>query len=243
MDRVEILGVPVDNVTQAEVLDRISGFVEDAGPHQIVTVNPEFVMAAQEDPEFAGVLRAAHLALPDGIGLVWASRLLDRPIKSRVTGVDTVLELAGAAAARGWRLFLLGAAEDVAERASEVLQKRHPSLQVVGALAGSPSPDDEERIAEAVRASQPHVLLVAFGAPTQDLWIARNLARLGVPVAMGVGGSFDFIAGLAPRAPRWMQRLGLEWLHRLIQEPWRWRRMLALPRFAGRVLFQAARRG
>ncbi|MFQ5946032.1 MAG: WecB/TagA/CpsF family glycosyltransferase, partial [Anaerolineae bacterium] len=155
---------------------------------------------------------------------------------------DTVFELAGAAATRGWRLFLLGAAEGIAERASQALRERHPSLQVVGTLAGSPSSDDEELISRAIRAARPHVLLVAFGAPIQDLWIAQNLDRLGVPVAMGVGGSFDFIAGLAPRAPGWMQRLGVEWLYRLIKEPWRWRRMLALPRFASRVLLQAVRR-
>lgn len=242
MERVEILGVAVDNVTPDSVLDRISGFVEVGTPHHVVTVNPEFVMAAQEDPEFGGVLRAAHLALPDGIGLVWASRLLARPLQARVTGVDTVFELAGAAATRGWRLFLLGAAEGIAERASQALRERHPSLQVVGTLAGSPSSDDEELISRAIRAARPHVLLVAFGAPIQDLWIAQNLDRLGVPVAMGVGGSFDFIAGLAPRAPGWMQRLGVEWLYRLIKEPWRWRRMLALPRFASRVLLQAVRR-
>ncbi len=243
MDRVKILGVAVDNVTQDEALVRIGSFVEDPTPHHIVTVNPEFIMAAQEDPDFAAVLRMAHLALPDGIGLVWASRLLGRPLKARVTGVDTLVALGGLAANRGWRLYLLGAAEGVAERASQVLRDRYPALQVVGALAGSPSPDDEDKLTQAIQASRPDVLLVAFGHPTQDLWIARNLTRLGVSVAMGVGGSFDFIAGLAARAPRWMRRLGLEWLYRLIREPWRWRRMLALPRFAGRVVLQAARRG
>lgn len=243
MKRLEIMGVPVDHVTPAEAIERLSGFIEDGSPHQVVTVNPEFVMTAQENEEFARVLRSANLALPDGIGIIWASRLLGRPLRTRVAGVDTVLALAGAAAAKGWRVFLLGSAEGVAARASEALQQRHPSLEIVGVLPGSPAPDEEDRLAASVRAARPHVLLVAFGAPAQDLWIARNLDRLGVPVAMGVGGSFDFIAGVSRRAPPWMRRLGLEWLHRLIREPWRWRRMVALPRFALRVLLQAARRG
>ncbi|MBN1967050.1 MAG: WecB/TagA/CpsF family glycosyltransferase, partial [Anaerolineae bacterium] len=137
----------------------------------------------------------------------------------------------------GWRLFLLGAAPGVAERTAAVLECDYPGLQIAGTYAGSPAPQEEEAIIERVNASGADILFVAYGAPRQDDWIARNRERLNVRVAMGVGGSFDFIAGVVPRAPRWMQQIGLEWLFRLIRQPWRWRRMLRLPRFIWAVLW------
>ncbi len=230
-DRVVILGVPVDNITEEEALARIEAFIENGRPHQVVTVNPEFVVAAQSDAKFFQVLKEADLSLPDGVGLLWAARFLGRPLSERVAGVDTVRRIASLAAERGYRLFLLGAVEGVAEATAMRLEEENPGLKVAGIYAGSPDPQEEEEIVEIIRAARPHVLLVAYGAPQQDLWIHRHLGRLGVPVAMGVGGAFDFISGKAKRAPGWMQRLGLEWLHRLLHEPWRWRRMLTLPKF------------
>jgi len=147
-------------------------------------------------------------------------------------------ELARLSARRGYRLYLLGAAPGVAERAAEVLVRDCPGLQIAGTYAGSPSPCDEDDIVARITAAEPDVLCVAYGAPRQDLWIYRNLHRLGVPVCMGVGGALDFITGVAVRAPVWMRRAGLEWLHRLWRQPWRWRRMLALPRFVARVTAQ-----
>ncbi len=235
---VRLLGIPVHLVTPEETLQRMEAFVEDGRPHHVVTVNPEFIMAARCNAEFHRVLNAAHLALPDGIGVVWACRLMGYPLRQRVTGVDTVQAVARLAARRGWSLFLLGAAPGVAEQAAEVLRQANPGLCIAGTYAGSPAPAEEDHIVGMIRAASPHFLFVAYGAPQQDLWIARNLARLGVPVAMGVGGTFDFLAGRARRAPAWMQRAGLEWLYRLIQEPRRWRRMLALPRFALCVLWE-----
>lgn len=229
---VDILGVRVDNVTTVEALELMERFVAEGRPHQVVTVNPEFVMEAQRNPEFRVVLHEAHLALPDGAGLLWASRLLGRPLRERVTGSDTLPLLAQMAARRGYRLYFLGAAPGVAEKAANVLRAANPGLKIVGAYAGSPARDEEDAIVARVVATRPDFLFVAYGAPRQDLWIHRNLTRLGVPVCMGVGGTFDFIAGVAVRAPLWMRRAGLEWLHRLWREPWRWRRMLALPRFA-----------
>jgi N-acetylglucosaminyldiphosphoundecaprenol N-acetyl-beta-D-mannosaminyltransferase len=242
---VTILGIPVHNVTYAETLGLIEQYVAEGGRHQICTANPEFVMAAQSDVEFARVLKAADLVLPDGVGLVWASRWLawrPRPesqravLRERVAGSTLVWRLAELAAARGWRVYFLGAAEGVAARAAATLCERFPGLVVAGAYAGSPRPEEEGVIVERVRAAGPHLLLVAYGAPQQDKWVARNAAGLKVPVMMGVGGSLDFIAGVAVRAPGWMQSLGLEWLHRLLLQPWRWRRMLALPKFVWRVL-------
>lgn len=235
-DQVVILGVPVDNVTEEEALAKIEAFIENGRPHQVVTVNPEFVMAAQSDANFFQVLKEADLSLPDGVGLLWAARFLGIPLNERLAGVDTVRRIASLTAERGYRLFLLGAAEGVAEATAMGLEEENPGLKVVGTYAGSPDRKEEEEIIEMIRAARPHLLLVAYGAPQQDLWIHRHLGRLGVPVAMGVGGAFDFISGKAQRAPGWMQRLGLEWLHRLLHEPWRWRRMLALPKFVWLVL-------
>ncbi len=226
-----ILGVRVDDVDQTAALQIMAGYIESGVAHQVVTINPEFIIAAQQDEEFKAILNGAALALPDGVGILWAARFLGRPLKGRAPGVDTTQGIAALAAQRGYRLFLLGAAPGVAERTAARLIADHPALTVVGTHAGSPSIEEEDEIVALIQAARPHVLFVAYGAPHQDRWIHRNLPRLEVPVAMGVGGAFDFISGVAQRAPRWMRNLGLEWCHRLLRQPWRWRRMLALPRF------------
>lgn len=241
-DRIHILGVPVDNLTREDAVERIAQFIVSGDPHQVVTVNPEFVVAAQNNYEFMHVLQEADLNLPDGVGLLWASRYLGQPLKERVTGTDTVLALSRLAAEKGWRLFLLGAGEGVAEAAARKLQATNPGLIIVGTYSGSSSRAEEDKILALVQKAQPHILLVAFGAPQQDLWIYRNKGKLGAPLAMGVGGALDFIARKVPRAPSWIQRLGLEWLFRLIREPWRWRRMLALPYFVWLVLIDRMRK-
>ena len=234
--RFLLLGVGVDRVTIEQAVRRIDTFVRTTRPHHIVTVNPEFIMQARGDRHFRRVLNQADLAVADGIGVVWAARILGDRLPERVGGIDLVERLAQQAADRGYRLFLLGAAPGVASTAAQVLRRRHPRLCVASTYAGSPQPAEEEQICALIRAARPHLLLVAFGAPAQDLWIARNLPRLDVPVAIGVGGAFDFLAGRVPRAPLLLQRCGLEWLFRLARQPWRWRRMLALPRFALMVL-------
>jgi N-acetylglucosaminyldiphosphoundecaprenol N-acetyl-beta-D-mannosaminyltransferase len=235
--RLVILGVPVDYATFDGLLDYIAGWIS-AGDrlHQICTTSPEFVMIAQDDAEFMRVLREADLCVADGIGLLLASRYMGQPLPERVTGSDGVPLIAERAAREGWRLYLLGAAPGVAEQAAKALTARFPALNIAGTYAGSPALDEEDVIIERINTSLADILLVAYGAPKQDKWIARNRTRLKVSVAMGVGGTFDFLAGVVPRAPRWMQRLGLEWLFRLIRQPWRWRRMLRLPRFVWAVL-------
>ena len=205
---------------------------------QLITVNPEFVMAAQSDAHFRQAINAAALVVADGVGVVWATRYLRAATPERITGVDTLVALAQRCASSGYRLYLLGAAPGVAEETATRLQGLAPGLQIAGTYAGSPAPAEEEAIIERVRVAQADVLCVAYGAPGQDLWIYRNLARLPVALAVGVGGAYDFISGRQRRAPRVFQRLGLEWLYRLYREPWRWRRMLALPRFALRVVLK-----
>ena len=206
--------------------------------HQICTTNPEFVMQAREDAEFLHILGRADLCLPDGIGLVYASRWQKQPLPERVPGSELVYRLAETCAQSGWSLFLLGAAEGVAAEAAEILQKKYPALKIAGTWSGSTEPIENDGIVEKINASAADILYVAYGAPQQDKWIVRNRQTLtSVRVAIGIGGSLDFITGRAVRAPRWVQSIGLEWLHRLVREPWRWRRMMALPKFVFTFLF------
>jgi N-acetylglucosaminyldiphosphoundecaprenol N-acetyl-beta-D-mannosaminyltransferase len=242
--RVPILGVAVDDVTETEAIAQIAAFVAAGGPHHVVTVNPEFVMEARHNPAFRRVLAAADLATPDGFGLLLVARWRGTPFRGRVTGVELVQHVAAAAAERGWSLFLLGAAPGVAEQAAAALVRAHGSLRIAGCFAGSPQPSDEPTIRERIAAAKPDVLLVAYGHPAQDLWIARNQPLLRVPVAIGVGGVFDYLAGVVPRAPAWLRRLGLEWLYRLVRQPWRWRRIFnAVPLFLWHALREQLRGG
>lgn len=245
-DAVYILGVRADRVTRAQALDDIAEIIErrrasknESPCQQIVTVNPEFVMAAQRNLPFREAINAAALVLPDGTGVVWAARYLGKPTPERVTGTDMLAALAQRCAASGYRIYLLGAAPGVAEMAADRLQQMAPGLQIAGTYAGSPAPAEEDAIIERIRVAQADVLCVAYGAPAQELWIYRNLARLPVAVVIGVGGAFDFLSGRQKRAPRFMQRLGLEWLFRLYREPKRWRRILvAVPIFGASVLLK-----
>ncbi len=235
--RQTILGLPVDGITYDQWMEQLDSWVKNATfTHHVCTVNPEFMMIAQKDTIFAGVLKRASICVPDGVGLLWASKRLGEPLPQRVTGSDGVPRIAQEASERGWKLFFLGAADGVAQKAADVLREKHPNLHIVGVYAGSPSPDEEEAIVQMVNDSGADILLVAYGAPKQDLWIARNLPRLTCKMAMGIGGSFDFIAGIVPRAPIWMQKNGLEWLYRLYLQPSRIGRMTRLPRFVWAVI-------
>lgn len=241
---LNILGVTIHEVDFDQTLAQMQGWIERAtreraeGCRQICTVNPEFVMEARRNPTFAAALARADLRVPDGVGILAAARLLGHPLRERVTGSDGIYRISERAALAGWRIFLLGAAPGVAEQAAAILMQRYPGLTVCGTFSGSPADGEWPDIRAGLTAARPDVLLVAYGHPKQDLWIDRHRHELPVTLAMGVGGAFDFVAGVSVRAPVWMQRLGLEWLHRLIREPWRWRRMAALPIFAGLVLWQ-----
>lgn len=239
MNRIEILGIPVDAITEGEAVDWVTRALANDRPHQVATVNPEFVMRARRDPEFLGVLRRADLCLPDGVGLLWAARRTGRPLPARVAGVDFIQALAGTGVSFGWRFFFLGARPGVAEAAADVLRREHPGIRITGTYPGSPDPATDAATVAAVRQAGADVVLVAYGAPAQDLWIARNLPATGARLGIGVGGAFDFIAGRTRRAPPWMQARGLEWLHRLAHQPWRWRRMMALPHFVARVVWES----
>ncbi len=256
--RCMLLGLPVDVVDMREAVERIAGWVEarrarreqgqplESGDGQritlqVVTLNPEMVMVARRDAALREAIVRADLVVADGVGVVWAARLAGAALRGRVTGVDLLDTCARVAAARGYRLFLLGAAEGGAQQAAERLMVRYSDLRIAGTFAGSPATAEQDAICARIREAGADIVFVAYGAPAQERWIARTRSELGAAVAIGVGGAFDFMAGRVPRAPQWMRHLGLEWLYRLWREPWRWRRMLALPRFAGAVLLAQAR--
>jgi exopolysaccharide biosynthesis WecB/TagA/CpsF family protein len=239
---MRVLGMPVSRITYDEWMTQIAAWMNEDSPRHVCTINPEMIMTARRDAVFRVVLERADLTVPDGVGLLLAARWQGEPLRERVTGSDGVPRIAAEAARHGWRIFLLGAGEGVAARAADMLRAAHPGVSIVGTFSGSPRPEDEDALVERVRASDAHILLVAFGAPEQDKWIARNLHRLGVKMAMGVGGTFDFIAGVVPRAPLAWRQLGIEWLYRLIRQPWRIRRMARLPLFAVLAWMEARRK-
>jgi N-acetylglucosaminyldiphosphoundecaprenol N-acetyl-beta-D-mannosaminyltransferase len=226
-----VLGVRIDNVTIEDAIDWATWALGQTGPGlQIATVNVEFLVAAQRDHSFLSALNGCALTVPDSIGVNIGARLLGRQLAGRVAGIDLMVELCGLAASSGARPYLLGAEDEVADVAAAQLVARFPEISIAGTYSGSPAPEEEHEIVARIRSSRADLLFVAYGAPAQDLWLSRNLTQTGARIGMGVGGSFDYIAGIVPRAPAALRRLGLEWAFRLASQPSRWRRMLALPK-------------
>ncbi|MHB1162875.1 MAG: WecB/TagA/CpsF family glycosyltransferase, partial [Chloroflexota bacterium] len=237
-----VLGMRVDDVTFEESLSLIEGYIRSGGCHRVVTPNPEFTMATRRDPEFRAVVNGSSLAIPDGIGLMLATRLAGHRMRQHVRGTDLVHRVAALCAREGYRVFLLGAAPGVAEAAGARLAADNPGLQIAGSYAGSHRPEhDDDTVAAVRRAGRVDVLLVAYGAPAQERWLARNQAKLGIPCGVGVGGVFNFLSGRSKRAPAWIRKIEMEWLYRLMTEPWRWRRQMALPAFVAAVVWDAVR--
>ena len=216
-NKINILGVQVDNLTRAQALEEVERFLASPSRHYIATPNPEFAVAAQSDEEFKEILNRADLAVPDGAGLFFAAPLFS--LKERISGVDFMEKICRLAEQSGRRVFLLGGKNGAAETAILNLRKRYPAL--IAAFH-----EDHENCGEAILKFKPEVLFVALGAPKQEKWIYRNAGRFpSVKVAMGVGGAFDFLSGKIKRAPRLMRKLGLEWLWRLMMEPKRAKRI------------------
>jgi N-acetylglucosaminyldiphosphoundecaprenol N-acetyl-beta-D-mannosaminyltransferase len=248
---VDILGVRIANLGIEQFLDVLHTWIKSSRPEvtesgmarpsvrQVCTVNPEFVVDARRDPTFAKALQRADLRVADGAGIILAARLQGVALPGRITGSDGIYHICRRAAAEGWRIFVRGAAPGVAQRAASELQRCYPGLHIAGAYAGSPQDRDWPIIKLHLSDSRPDILLVAFGHPRQDMWIDRHRSELPATVAIGVGGAFDFVAGVTRRAPPCIRRLGLEWMHRLAREPWRWRRMSKLPVFAAQAVGQA----
>jgi N-acetylglucosaminyldiphosphoundecaprenol N-acetyl-beta-D-mannosaminyltransferase len=231
-EAVRVLGVPVDIVDERFVLEFVAGRIEARTTAHIATVNAEYVMRAERDLPFRSLLETAELRTPDGMGVVLAARRRGAAIRRRVGGSDLIWSLSRQAAELGHAIFLLGGGPGVASRAAVKLRDAYPRLTVAGTYSGWPTRDRDAEQVSLIRSAAPDILFVAFGMPEQDIWIARLKERLQVPIVIGVGGSFDYLAGAVRRAPRWMQNAGLEWAWRLVVQPWRWRRMMVLPRFA-----------
>jgi UDP-N-acetylglucosamine 2-epimerase (non-hydrolysing) len=217
--RIEVLGCPVDNLSMEETLEAVERMVAAGGAHQHVVVNADKVVKARRDPELRRIIRECDLINADGMPVVWASHLLGRPLKERVAGIDLFEALMARAAARGWRVYLLGAREEVLKRVRAAFEQRHPGIRIVGTRNGYWRPDEEAGVADAIRDARPQLLFVAISSPKKEQFLGRWREHMQVPFAMGVGGSFDVAAGVLTRAPRWMQHTGLEWFHRFLQEP------------------------
>jgi N-acetylglucosaminyldiphosphoundecaprenol N-acetyl-beta-D-mannosaminyltransferase len=226
-DRVIVTGTAVDNLTEDETLALIDRLVAEPCTHYMVVVNAAKLVAARQDPELKQILEAADIVTADGMSVVWASRLLGQRLKQRVTGIDTLSRLVELAELRGLSVFFLGSTEESVSDAVKQFRASHPALKIAGYRNGYFSAQEAESIAESIQASRADLLFVGMGSPAQEKFIAANAAACGVRFALGVGGSFDHICGRSKRAPLWMQRCGLEWLHRVALDPRRlWRRYL-----------------
>ncbi len=222
-----VLGIRVDDVTLSEAMSTIANAARAGTPCHVITLNPEYVMHARNDAALRATVEGAAIVTADGAGITQAARLARMPLRARITGND----LTDAVAAAGLPLFLLGAAPGVAEAAAAVLTRRYPSARIAGCWSGSADESDDHAAHARINASGAQVILVAYGMPKQDRWIDRNLPSLQAPVAIGVGGTFDYLAGRIPRAPRWMRERGLEWLYRLARQPSRFPRILRVWQF------------
>lgn len=247
MKSTKILKVRIDNSTYKKSIQKIDKFVKTKRPHQICTVNPEYIMNAQEDDELLDILNKSDLNTPDGGGILFAANYLGTKLDQQVTGIDLIDKICILSQKKGYKLFLLGGFDNVAKKSSEILRKRYPGINIVGTYEGKPyikpiskklyknnyagkkSIDLSTKnpifnktnfdIIKKITKTKPDILLVAYGCPKQDKFIARHKKYLNVPVMIGIGGSLDFIAGKAKRAPKWMRTLRLEWLYRLIKQP------------------------
>ena len=231
LERVDLFGITLHNVTMREALNAIRQFVEGGGKHFVTTPNVDHIVRLRKDPEFRDAYRKASLVLADGMPVLWASRLLGRPLKERVAGSDLLVPVCQLAEEKGYSVYFLGGENGVAEKAIARLKQNFPSLRVAGHYAPpfgfENDAKENQKIVRQINQVNPDFLFVALGAPKQEKWTARYLSELHVKVALCVGASVDFIAGVAKRAPRWMREMGLEWFWRLIQEPGRlWRRYL-----------------
>lgn len=242
--RAEVLGCPIDRVDLAGALARCEQAIAERGYVQHMAINAAKLVAMQSDAELAAVIRGCELVTADGQAVVWASRVLGDPLPERVAGIDLMEALLARAALRGYRVYVLGARPDVLERALERLREHHPGLRLAGHRDGYFAVEHDAEVAAAIAAARPDILLVAISSPRKELFLGRHGPAMGVPFVMGVGGAIDVVAGLTRRAPRWLQRIGLEWLYRLLQEPRRLFRRYAVTnvRFVELVL-RASLRG
>lgn len=228
---IDILGIKINNVSMQETIDVIEGIIKSKAPYYIVTPNADHIVKLNHDSQFRAAYNEAFLLLADGMLVLWAAKFLGKPLKEKVSGSDILPRLCEVSREKGYKLFFLGGKPGSASKAADILKNKHPALQIVGVYSPPFGFENDEaenrRIAGMIRSAGPDILFVGLGAPKQEKWIYRHYKELGVPVSIGVGGTFEFVAGVVRRAPLWMQKSGLEWLWRLAMEPKRlWRRYL-----------------
>ncbi len=228
---VDILGVPVDYVTMDKAVEKALSFLSEDSVKTIYTPNAEIMMAAQREPELKKVLGDADLLVADGAGVVLASKIMGQSLPERVAGFDLVDRLFQTNCVNKIKYFIFGGKPGVAEKAGEKILSMYSNVEIAGYRNGYFSKDDENEIIDRINSSNADILLVGLGAPKQEFWIHEHKNLLKVKICIGVGGSIDVFAGCVKRAPVFFQKNGLEWLYRLYKEPWRYKRMLDLPRF------------
>ncbi len=236
-ERLEILGCPIDVLTMDTAVEHISSAIANTGTCQVVTANAEILYAAQHDPELFVILQDAGLVTADGMGVILASRILGTPLAERVAGYDLLHALAARSERTGWKIYLLGAKQEVVDAAAANLRRMYPAITIAGKHHGYFAQEETGSVLHDIKQTGADILFVALGAPRAEKWIYANLNKSGASIGIGVGGSFDILAGVSVRAPLWMQRIGLEWLFRLWRQPSRIWRMLALPKFIWMVLW------
>ena len=218
-ERIELMGCFIDNLTMEQTLVAVEGFIASGRPHQHVVVNVDKLVKARDDAGLRRIINECDLINADGMPVVWASRLLGMPLKERVAGVDLFESLMKRAADKGWRVFLLGAREEIVSKVKSSYEIKYPGLTIAGYRNGYWTPDEEPAVVEQIQRARTDILFVAISSPKKEQFLARYQAQMKVAFAMGVGGTFDVAAGKVKRAPLWMQKSGLEWFYRFLQEP------------------------
>lgn len=234
-NKVDILGVTVDAITMAAAVAQVEKYMDEKAGVLVATANAEMIMRATHDSELKRILNEAALVVPDGAGTVWAAHHLGYEMPERVAGYDLAQELMRQAPAKKRRIFFFGSAPGVAEKAKAKAEQLYPGIEIVGTRNGFFSEKDEPAIIAEIKAAKPDLLLAALGVPKQEKWLYKYRYKLAVPVAIGVGGTLDVMAGVMKRAPYWMQKAKLEWLFRGMLQPKRAGRLLALPKFVLKV--------
>lgn len=242
-EQVNILGVNVDAVTMPQAVERVINLIVAGKPSIVATANAEMLLNSTHDAQLKDILNAASLVVPDGAGTVWAARHLGHSMPERVAGFDLVQELMKVAPAHDLKFFLFGAAPGIADKAKLKAESLYPGIKIVGTRNGYFKAEDEPDIIAQIKNSRADILLAALGVPKQEKWLAKYKDKLNVPVSIGVGGTFDVMAGVVKRAPLWMQKARLEWLFRAMLQPSRAGRLIALPKFVWKVHQQKTSQG
>lgn len=233
---VKLFGVPISQLNMMETVKYLAAAIEARKPNQVITANPIMIMTALEHPEYLTMMQQADLIVPDGTGVVWAANYVGAPVKERVPGFDLLHRLLAYGEEQSWKVYLLGASTEIIETSYQNLKQQYPGIQFVGYRDGFFGKDQDLEVIEHIRQVEPDLLFVGRSQDKQEPWIHQYREKLNIPVMMGVGGSFDVISGKLKRAPAFFIKMRLEWFYRLLQEPWRYKRMLALPKFALKVI-------